>query len=62
MKLQTSTNNGNTKQLFLKKNIVVKFIAVNRVVKKGLTEKRNDTETTTSGTIPTTSSIIYTLV
>lgn len=62
MELQTSTNNGNTKQLFLKKNVIVKFITVKRVVKKGLTEKRNDTETTTSGTLPTTSSIIYTVV
>lgn len=54
MKLNNSTNNANTKQLFLKKKVVVKFIPVTRIVKKGSAENRNDTQTTTTFTIPTT--------
>lgn len=58
MKL-TALTSGLTKQpLFLKKNIVVKFIPTNSF-KKGLSGNRNDTQTTTTGTIPTTG-IIYT--
>lgn len=51
MEQSASTSNLKTKQLFLKKSIVVKFIA-----KNGLKNEfgRNGTETTTSLTIPTT--------
>jgi hypothetical protein len=56
MELHTSTTN-NRRQLFLKKKIVVKFIQVNPIAKEGSAENRNDTETTTSGTLPTTSII-----
>lgn len=51
----TWSTNAETKKLFLKKNIVVKFIPLQN--RSG--GKRSDTETTTSGTLPTTS-IIYT--
>ena len=57
MELNTSTNNANAKQLFLKKKVVVKFISVTRIVKKGSAENRNDMQTTTTFTIPTTTII-----
>jgi hypothetical protein len=53
----TLTNSAVKKQLFLKKSIIVKFTPVTQ--RNRLDEKRNDMETTTSGTLPTTS-IIYT--
>jgi hypothetical protein len=56
MELPTSTNNVVKKQLFLKKNVIVKFKPVNADVKIGC-ENRNDIETTTITTIPTTSGI-----
>ena len=51
MEQTTSTSNLETKQLFLKKSIVVKFIA--KGSEKGFM-LNGDTETTTSLTIPTT--------
>ena len=59
MEPYTLTNNDRNRQLFLRKSIIVKFIPVKRMVKEGSEENRNDTETTTSGTLPTTS-VIYT--
>lgn len=53
MELTALTSNFKKQQLFLKKNIVVKFIPTNSL-KKGLAGNRNDTYNTTTGTLPTT--------
>jgi hypothetical protein len=60
MEICTLTNDACKKQLLLKKNTVVKFIHVNRL-NEGSAGKKDDTETTTGGTFPTTSIIIYTI-
>jgi len=59
MELSTSTITCHKKQLLLKKNVIVKFMPVNGKVKNGC-ENRNDIETTTIPTVPTTSGV-YTI-
>jgi len=59
MEPSTLTNSSLTKQFLLKKCIIVRFTPVTHKMRNRSNEKRNDMETTTSGTLPTTS-IIYT--